>query len=171
MRRNKGSLVVALILIVLGVWYLLAEIYPPLTTFAYGLAMWPWQIIGFGGLLVLVGLLTWIPGLVIPGIIVSGIGAILYFQNRSGEWASWAYAWTALPGIVGVSLLAFGTLVGRRGALLAGFWNVVASLILFGIFGSVFGALRYGTVIWPLGLILLGIYFILRFFVPRRPKV
>lgn len=170
MKRNKGSLVVAFILIALGIWYLLVEINPTFGAFSYGRTTWPWQIIGFGALFCLIGLLTWVPALFIPGVVIGGIGGILYYQNLTGDWASWAYTWTFLPGLAGIGLLIFGLLARRRGALVGAFWTLLSFLILFGIFGSAFGALRYAAVIWPLGLILLGVYFILRFILGRRSK-
>jgi len=170
MKRNKGSLVVAFILIALGVWYLLVEINPVFAAFSNGRTTWPWQIIGFGALFCLIGLLTWAPALFIPGVVLGGIGGILYYQNLTGDWASWAYTWTLLPGLVGIGLLIFGLLARRRGALIGAFWSLLSSLILFGIFGSAFGGLRYAAVIWPLGLIFLGVYFILRFMLGRRSK-
>ena len=170
MKRSKGSLVVAFLLIAMGVWYLLVEIDPAFNAFSYGRATWPWQIIVFGGLFCLVGLLTWVPALFIPGVVIGGIGGILYYQNLTGDWASWAYAWTILPGLVGVGLMFFGLLTRRRGAIIGAFWNLLAFLILFGIFGSAFGALHYAAIIWPLGLILLGIYFIMQFMFGRRSK-
>jgi hypothetical protein len=170
MKRSKGSLVLAFLLIALGVWYLLVEINPAFNAFAYGRATWPWQIIVLGGLFCLVGLVAWVPALFIPGVIIGGIGGILYYQNLTGDWASWAYAWTLLPGLVGIGLLIFGALSRRSGPVIGAFWNLLAFLILFGIFGSAFGALRYAAVIWPLGLILLGVYFIMRFMVGRRSK-
>ncbi len=170
MRRNKGSLVVALLLMAVGVWYLLVEINPVINAINFGPRTWPWQIIGFGALFCLVGLVTWVPALFIPGTVIAGVGGLLYYQNFTGDWVSWAYAWTLIPGFVGIGLLLFGALTRRHGVMIAAFWNLLSCLILFGIFGAAFGALRYAAMIWPLGLILLGIYFILRFLVNRRSQ-
>lgn len=40
----------------------------------------------------------------IPGSIVTGIGGILLFQNLTGHWASWAYAWALIPMFIGLGL-------------------------------------------------------------------
>jgi hypothetical protein len=40
----------------------------------------------------------------IPGSIVTGIGGILLFQNLTGHWQSWAYAWALIPMFIGFGL-------------------------------------------------------------------
>ncbi len=167
--RNRGTLVVALLLIFLGVWYLMVELYPPVKAFSYSPQTWPWQIIGFGALFFVLAILAWVPALFIPGSVIAGVGIILYYQNLTGQWDTWSYAWTLIPGFGGFGLLLFGLLSRRRGALVSGVWNLFSSLILFGIFGSALGSLKVAGIIWPLGLILLGVYFIVRFLL-RKPS-
>ena len=50
--------------------------------------------------------------LAVPGSIVTMVGMILFYQNVTGHWASWAYAW----------LLIFPTAVGL-GIAIAGLWS------------------------------------------------
>ncbi len=169
MQRSKGAIVTAVILILVGVWYLMVELLPQVRAFAYGNGAWPFQIIGFGLLLALAGLLTWTPGLMIPASIVGGTGAMLYWQNSTGNWESWAYAWTLIPGFVGAGLILFGLLKWRRNAILGGLWCIMTALVLFGIFGSTLGGLHIGNLLWPVGLILLGLLiFIIPMFRRKR---
>ncbi len=156
MQNRKGSIAAAVLLIVLGVWFLLVQIFPNLQNFTFGRLTWPIAVIGAGALIGLIGLLTWVPGLLVPACIVGGIGGLLYWQNTTGNWQSWAYAWTLIPGFVGVGIIASGLLSGDRKAMIGGGWTIVNSLVLLAIFGTFFGGItlwRY----WPILLILLGV--------------
>ena len=42
-------------------------------------------------------LLTGQPGMLVPACIVGGIGGMLYWQNLTGDWASWSYSWSLIP--------------------------------------------------------------------------
>lgn len=157
MKRNKGTLVFAMLLILTGAWYLLVELVPDVKAFAYGSETWPLQVVGLGGLLALAGLLTWTPGLFIPACVVGGIGGLLFWQNLTGNWESWAYTWTLIPGFAGAGLVLFGVFRWRRKAIAGGLWSLLISLALFGVFGAALGHLPIGNLLWPAGLILLGI--------------
>jgi hypothetical protein len=106
--------------------------------------------------------------MLIPACIVSGIGGLLYWQNATGEWATWAFAWTLIPGFVGIGLVLFGLLGRRRGALIGGGWVIFNSLVLFAVFGSFLGGLRIVTLFWPVLVITLGIVLIGQGFFRRR---
>src|SRR3990172_3250669 len=121
--RTRSSLASAFVLIAIGAWFLSVELFPQVKTFAYGRETWPLPIIGIGVLLVSIGLITWVPGLFIPAAIVSGIGGLLYWQNATGNWESWAYAWALIPGFFGIGVGLMGLLEGKRGeALRSGGW-------------------------------------------------
>ncbi len=168
MEHNRGRVITALILIIIGVWFLAIELVPTLKDIAYGTFTWPWQIVGLGVLFGAVGILTWRPALLIPGCIIAGIGGMLYYQNLTHNWESWAYSWTLIPGFVGVGLLLFGLLARRRGAVIGGLWNLFASLVLFGIFASTLGRLPIVGSLWPAGIILLGLMFLVQAFTRGR---
>ena len=108
------------------------------------------------------------PAFFIPACIITGIGGLLYWQNSTGNWATWSYMWALIPGFVAFGLLLFGLLTRRRGAYIAGMWVLLNSLILFGIFASAFGGLDYASKLWPAGLILLGLIVLLMGF--RKKK-
>lgn len=167
---SRGRIAGALVLIGLGAWFLAVELSPAVRAFAYGRDTWPLEILGVAAFLLLVGLLSWTPGLVIPAVIVGGLGGLLYYQNTTGDWGSWAYAWTLLPGLVGVGLLLFGLWRGHpRGPWLAAAWLLAVSAGLFAVFGAFLGGPRGLGQWWPAVLILLGIVFLAQSFVRRRP--
>jgi hypothetical protein len=124
---------------------------------------WPWIIIGVAVLLLVIGLLTGVPAMAIPACIVGGIGGVLYWQDATGNWDSWSYAWTLIPGFVGVGIFLAGLLgEDTRDSIRAGSGLILISLVLFAIFGSVFGALGLLGSYWPVLLILLGVLLLAR---------
>lgn len=155
--KTRSSVATALILIALGVWFLAIEFYQPLRTFAYGSLTWPLTIIGAGALLGFLALVLWVPGMWIPACIVGGIGGLLYWQNQTGNWASWAYTWALIPGFVGIGMLISGFLSRNRRQIIGAGWNIFTSLVLFAIFGSFLGGITVLSLYWPVLLILLGL--------------
>lgn len=155
---NKGRVSTAILLIGLGLWYLAVAVSPEVKAIAYGSNTWPLQIVGLGGLFYLAGIFALNPGMFIPGTIVAGIGGLLYYQNITGDWASWAYAWSLIPGFVGIGLILFGAFSRKMGAVIGGLWNICVSLVLFSIFGSAFGKIPYADKLWPIVLVILGLF-------------
>ncbi len=155
--KARANVATAILLIVLGLWFLLIEFYPPLKVFAYGATTWPLIIIGAGVFLGVLALVLWVPGLWIPACIVGGIGGLLYWQNQTGNWASWAYTWALIPGFVGVGMMISGFLSRNRRQIVGAGWNIFTSLVLFAIFGSFLGGITLLGLYWPVLLILLGL--------------
>jgi hypothetical protein len=113
-------------------------------------------------LLLVIGVLVRAPGMAVPAALVSGIGGLLYWQNVTGNWESWAYAWTLIPGFVGVGIILAGLIEGHwRVTLRSGGTLVVISLVLFAIFGSFLGGPISLGVYWPVVLIVLGVWFLI----------
>jgi hypothetical protein len=102
-----------------------------------GRAGWPFFIIIPGLVLVAMAFLPSPPqglGLAIAGSIVTTVGLILFYQQSTGYWESWAYAWALIPGASGLSMAIYG-LVSRDGELVRnGLWidGVAALLFLIG---------------------------------------
>ena len=70
-------------------------------------AAWPVAIIVPGITLLVVGLIVRHEagvGLIVAGSIVTTVGLVLLYQNATGRWESWAYAW-ALVGPVSSTLI------------------------------------------------------------------
>jgi len=153
-RRRRANLVGGLMLILVGAGILAVQLLPGVQLWL----SWPWLLIGFGLLLLVIGLATGVPALAVPACIVGGIGGILYYQATTGDWDSWAYVWALIPGFVGVGVLLSG-LLGEEdsGAVRGGGTLILISLVLFAVFGSFFGALGFLGQYWPVLLILLGL--------------
>ena len=168
--RRRTRIVGAVLLILVGLWLLLIQFFPDLRFFDALNFSWPWIIIGVGILLFILGLAGGQPGMAVPAAIVAGIGGILYYQNETGDWTSWAYLWTLIPGFVGVGQIVAGLLGDNtRRSLMEGITSVFISAVLFLIFGSMFGDLDILGPYWPVLIILFGVWMLIRGLIrPRR---
>jgi len=164
-RRRKSTLAAGLALILLGMLLLVAQFTPGWQRWLD----WPMIVVGVGAFLLIFGLLAGAPRMAVPACVVGGIGGLLYWQNATGNWQSWAYAWTLTPGFVGVGIVLAAALGegGRRGVS-GGLWLIFVSLVLFAVFGSFFGALGFLGNYWPALLILLGLLTLLQGAFRRR---
>jgi hypothetical protein len=159
--RVRSNLAAGLVLVLLGVWFLIMQFVPGLQI--YTALSWPLIIVGVGVILLVIGLFTGVPSMAVPACIVGGIGGLLYWQNVTGNWESWAYTWTLIPGFVGVGTVLASLLGGEsRQGVRGGVWLILISLLLFAAFGSFFGALGLVGSYWPLLLIALGILIFVR---------
>lgn len=168
--QQRGNLVIGFLLLLIGGWFLAAQFYPQLNEFIQIEYSWPVWIIGVGASFFLLALITRVPGLAVPAAIVSGIGSILYYQNQTGDFASWAYAWTLIPGFVGVGVFLSSLMEGR---FAYGFREMVRLLVLsavmFAVFGSFLGGPAYLGEYWPVLLIVAGLWMLGRGLLnPRR---
>lgn len=78
-------------------------------------------------------------GFAVGGSIATVTGLILAFQDQTGLWATWAYAWALVaPGGVGLGLLVYGVLTGQRDLALGGLWTLLTGLALFIVFAFFF---------------------------------
>ena len=105
--EKRSSIVGGLILIGVGTMFLLLQLFPSLADQIDLARQWPLVIVTVGGVFLLTAVLG-TPPLAIPGSIIGGIGGILYYQNLTGDWASWAYVWALIPGFVGVGIILDG---------------------------------------------------------------
>jgi hypothetical protein len=158
---NRGRVVGALLLILGGLYLFAIQFVPALRVLAINESNWPLIIVGIGVALLLAALLTWTPPLMVPAAILGGLGALLFWQNATdnwARWASWAYAWTLLPVFAGIGVLLMHLMYGNpRQGIVAGGGPILGGLIGFLLFGSFFGALGTLGHYWPLLLILLGV--------------
>jgi hypothetical protein len=166
-RGRRSSLATGLVLILIGALIFVAQAVPGWDTWL----QWPLYIVGVGVLLLVIGLLTRVPGLAVPACIVGGIGGLLYYQNATGDWKSWAYAWALIPGFVGVGIILSGLLGGEfRKSLREGGALVLIGLVMFLAFGSFLGLLGLGPLgqYWPVLLIALGLLILVTRLFRRR---
>lgn len=162
-KRRRTGLVGGTLLILLGVWFLLVQYVPEFEGLLNIEFSWPLFVIGAGVVLLILGLLTGEPGMAVPACIVGGIGVLLYYQNQTGNWASWAYAWTLIPGFAGVGAIFAGLLGDKsKNSIRDGLNLILISAVMFLIFGSFLGGLDLLGPYWPVLLILLGVWFLIQ---------
>lgn len=160
--QKQSSIIGGLVLIVAGIFFLLLQMAPNLLPAVDMARQWPLIIIGVGVLLGL-GALLGAPPLTVPGAVITGIGGILYYQNLTGNWDTWAFIWTLIPGFVGLGLIGMGVLdSGERQNIAVGVRLLLISLVLFIIFAVMFTSLGLVEQFWPVLLILAGLWFLFR---------
>jgi len=163
MRQNRSSLFLGILLIAVGAWLVATRQIPSLAQFTENMtgAMWT---IGAGVLILVIGLVTNAPGMAVPASIVAGVGGILYYQDQTNDYSSWAYMWTLIPGFVGVGTILAGLLgENTRRNLAGGLRMIVISAVMFLVFATFLGDIdflgEYGAAIL---LILLGVFVLAR---------
>lgn len=139
-KQGRTQLALGIILILLGAFFVAQRSIPEVAAFAKLFSDWPFTVIGVGVLLLLLGLILGAPGLAVPAAIVAGIGGILYYQDLTGDWDSWSYMWTLIPGFVGVGIFLQGVLgENTRHNLKHGLNLMVVSAVLFLVFSAFMG--------------------------------
>ncbi len=158
--RNKSS-GTAYLLIGLGALLLLA----PALGFSFFGTLWPLLVVlpGAGFLYAARNGGKNASGLAVPGAIVTGTGAILFYQNITGHWASWAYVWTLYPVFLGLALKYMGQRTDNRNEINIGRGFVRYGLMAFTIFALIFEVLIFnGGGVLPFLLIGVGLLMMLR---------
>jgi hypothetical protein len=169
-RQNQTQLVLGVLLILVGVWFVASQQIPALKAWAEIQFQWPFYVIGAGALILVIGLLTGAANMAIPACIVAGIGGILYYQNSTNDWESWSFLWTLIPGFVGAGTILAG-LLGEdvRHNLGRGINLLVLSAVMFLIFAAFFQRLNILGGYGPAALlILLGLFVIGRGLIRSR---
>jgi hypothetical protein len=165
---RPGNVLIGGLLILLGIVFLIGELF----NIRIGQFIWPFFIIGPGVFLFLLSLMLDEEsgkGLSGVGGLVTMVGLVLFFQNVTGYWATWAYAWALVaPTSIGLGMFSYGLLKGKADIRQEG-WNVakvgLAIFIVAAVFFELivglsgFGLGRYG---WPSLLIVLGIFLLFR---------
>ena len=146
-----------------------------------GTDVWPLFIIGPGVALLVLGLFLPNRGMLVGGSVVSTVGLVLAWQNVTGRWESWAYAWALVgPTASGVGSLLGGLRTGNPRLRDAGMWQIAVGLALFAgfylFFEQVIGLsgdpLPLPEWVMPSVLIGIGVLILVRgFFGPREPVV
>ena len=100
----------------------------------------------------------------VPGMTVTGTGALLLVQNLTGHWSSWAYAWTLYGAFLGFAFTLMAQRLEEPAFAALGRWFVYASLTAFGVLGAIFELLIFNSsgLLGALLLIGLGLYLLLR---------
>ena len=159
-KKGRSQLALGVILILLGAWFLADKSIPAFHSFFDKYTEWPFNMFLIGGVIFILGLVLGQPGMSVPAAIVAGLGGIFYYQDATGNFASWSYMWALIPGVIGVGTMVAG-LLGENTAqnLKHGLNMMVISAVLFLVFSSFFGGWEllgnYGPSIL---LILLGLW-------------
>ncbi len=102
---------------------------------------WPFFVIVPGLLILFVALTARgavSEGLAILGSIVTVTGLILFFQDATDHYESWAYAWALVfPGAIGLGMALYGLTASRSGNVRSGTRLVGIALVLF-LLGAAF---------------------------------
>ncbi len=161
-RKTRSSLGIGLLLVLIGGFFLAVQFLPNLGNWFWHIFDWPVYIIGVGVCLLVFGLVIGEPGMAVPACIVAGIGGILFYQNATGDWESWAYVWALIPGFTGVGGMLASLLSGRgKSGFRSSLTLVLISLVMFLVFGALFGANPLGMY-WPFLLIALGVWMLIQ---------
>jgi hypothetical protein len=168
--RSNSGLALGIVLVVVGFFFLVMRLFD-IDLSSYG---WPLFVIIPGLTLLVVGFVSLGTGALVPGGIITLTGLVLAYQNSTGDWASWSYAWAlVIPGGVGVGLLLQGLrthdqqLLKQSRTLL--FWSLMIFMIGFVLFESVLNVsgIDYGVVgkaALPALLIIIGVTLLARSF-------
>ncbi len=159
---RRATMAFGIVLILIGSFFLVLRYVPGLQDWFDLYFLWPLAIVGFAVLLLLIGLLSGTPAMVVPACIFGAIGGILYWQSVTGNWESWAYVWALIPGSVGLGIFLLGLASPKeRQNIGGGIWLMFMSAVMFLVFGSAFGAFaggwRFLADYWPVLLIGLGV--------------
>ncbi|MCL4529264.1 MAG: hypothetical protein M1282_07610 [Chloroflexi bacterium] len=161
-KGNRAQLILGILLILAGVWFVAAQQVPSLKFWANLELTWPFYVIGAGVIILIIGLATGEPRMAIPACIVAGVGGILYYQYRYNDYQSWSFLWTLVPGFVGVGNILAG-LFGddTRHSLARGINLLVISAVLFLVFAAIFNRLNILGNYGPAALLIfLGLYIV-----------
>ena len=137
-----------------------------------GSLLWPFFIIAPGVALFVLALAIRGNGgeaLAIVGGILSMVGLLLFVQNATGLWATWAYAWALIaPTSIGLAQLIYGAIKGRKDLVKSGMSVAGVGLTMFLVAGAFFelvlgvsgfglGPLAFPALLIGLGVILVAV--------------
>lgn len=168
MRRIGTSAALGMVLIVVGVFALVVVV-AGIDLTQYG---WPLFVIIPGLTLLVAGFVSFGQGASIPGGVLTVLGLVLAYQNSTGDWPSWAYAWALIvPGGVGLGMYLQAMRDRDQHALKTGRTLMFIALMIFAIgfvlFESILGisGRDYGIVgkaALPALLIVIGLILLVR---------
>lgn len=163
--KRRGAITGGILLILFGVVALVSNFMPE----QFKLLSWPFFIISVGVIFILAAIMSKMGGLVVPGMIVAGIGGIFYYQRIASDYASWAYLWALIPAFVGLGIILSGLIDHNlRATLTGGLILIGISLALFFVFGGSFGLNEEIVRYWPTLLIAWGVIILLRQVIKKK---
>jgi FtsH-binding integral membrane protein len=179
--ENTGRLILGAVLVLLGIFFMFGQVLSQVFDIRIGHYTWPFIILLPGVVLYLLAFITSGEGskaLAIIGSIITAVGGLLFFQNVTNAYATWAYAWAfVFPTSAGLGLALLG-LLRRQDELVRSGWGLakVGLIILavgfaffellIGVSGFRFFGLR--AFCFPAFLIFAGVLFIFYNLLPGR---
>jgi hypothetical protein len=128
-RSGPPALVLGAMLVVVGALLFLGQ----LLDIGIDDVGWPFIVVAIG--VVILGLGLFVnreQGMVIGGTVVTTVGLVLLYQNSTGHWESWAYAWALVgPAASGLGLAVWGASTANATELRNGTWGLLGGLALF----------------------------------------
>ena len=114
---------------------------------------WPAIVIGIGVVILVLGLfVNREQGMVIGGTVVTTVGIVLLYQDQTGRWETWAYAWALVgPAASGLGMLLWGVRSSNADEIRNGTWALLTGLGIF-VVGFLFFEGVIGISGEPLGL-------------------
>jgi len=172
-RGSSGTALLGILLITVGIFFFIGQ----WLNIPWGAATWPFYVIAPGLAMMAFGLTQRDgSGLTVAGSIVTMVGLVLLYQNATGHWESWAYAWALVgPGGTGLGMLLYGTRSGNRKMARDGFWQILIAIGLFvagfiffeGIIGISGERLPLPEWLLPVAVIGIGLLVLVRGFTAR----
>lgn len=166
--ERSPAIALGLVLVVIGALLFVGQ----LADISIGDIGWPFIIVAVGVVMLLLGLfVNREQGMVIGGTVVTTVGLVLAYQNATGLWATWAYAWALVgPAASGLGLAIWGIRSGDGGATRNGLWGFLGGLALFAVaflfFEGVIGLsgerLPFADWVLPAAVIAIGVVLLVR---------
>ena len=166
-RSYQPNLVFGVLLIALGLLFLAGQFF----RVNFWEISWPFFILA-PGLIFLTLAISGGPkssGFAVPGSVLSVLGLIFVFQTLTDHFASWAYVWALIfPTAIGLGMFIMGVRTENDELRAQGRGLLRAGVVLFVALGVFFETIfRLGDnllsrLFWPVAIIALGLYLILR---------
>lgn len=173
-RRGLSTLAIGLVLVLIGALLFAGQ----LLDVGFEDVGWPLLVIAAGIATGVIGLVAMDEqGMVIGGSVVTTVGLVLLYQDQTGRWETWAYAWALVgPAASGLGLALWGVRSRDASDLRNGTWGLLGGLAMFAIgflfFEGVIGIggdrLAFPEWLLPIVVIGIGVVVLGRAFVERR---
>ena len=130
-QSGPSGVAIGAILVIVGAVLLVGQ----LLDIGLGDLGWPLIIVAIGVALLLIGLVVVNEsGMVVGGTVVTTVGLVLLYQNQTGHWESWAYAWALVgPAASGLGLAVWGIRSADAQDVRNGTWGLLGGLAFFAV--------------------------------------
>ena len=173
-RSGPPALALGAVLIVVGALLFLGQ----LVDIGIDDVGWPLIVVAIGVVILTLGLfVNREQGMVVGGTVATTVGLVLAYQNSTGRWESWAYAWALVgPAASGLGLALWGARTGNASDVRNGTWGLLGGLALFvigflffeGVIGISGERLPLAEWVLPAAVIAIGVVLLGRGLLERR---